>query len=263
MKRVLAATAFAICCASPAAAGTVEQLTPYLALQHFAWQEHDGGRELLRESGALVAAGVLFGARSSSSWTLRAKAELFGGEVNYSGETQAPESLPVKTDVVYFGIGEEFDLGYRLGETQLSWEPFAGIGHRWWMRDLQDSTAADGTPVSGYSESWQTVYGRVGARGQLRQSDAVKFFGQAGAKYPFYTGNSIDFVGSGESTLHPGGRLSGFAEAALDYRKVRFSLSYEGLRFSRSDNKQIGNRYYFQPRSSSDIFGMSLGWAFR
>lgn len=263
MKTLLAAMVLYICCASPAVAATVEQLTPYFSIQHFGWQERIGGREILKESGALFSAGVVVGTVTQSPFTVRVKGELFGGKVNYRGETQAPESLPVATDVGYFGTREEVDLGYRLATARHFLEPFAGLGHRWWLRELHSSTAADGSAVSGYTESWQTVYGRLGARGQMLVSEGVTFSAEAGAKYPFYSGNSIDFADSGVTTLHPGARWSGFAEAGVGYKKAKLSLFYEGFRFSRSGTKRVQDTYYFQPASSSDIIGVGLGWAFR
>lgn len=262
MKRLLAAAALLLCGAPPACAGTWEELTPFFSTQYFTWGEDDGGRRILKERGALFSTGAVAGYVTDSSFTLKGRGELFGGEVGYGGETQAPDSVPVRTQVSYFGSREEIDLGYRP-----SWsfrlEPFVGIGHRWWLRGLQDAATADGTAVSGYTETWQTVYGRAGARSELVTSRGVRVAAEAGAKYPLYTGNSVDFAGSGVTTFRPGGRWSGFAEAAVRYRSVKLALLYEGFRFSQSPLIQVQNRFYFQPESYSDIFGASLGWAFR
>lgn len=271
MKTLLAAAAVSLCCALPAAAGTLEELTPYFSTQYFTWREHDGGRRILKERGALFSLGVL-GTVAESSVTLRGRGELFGGEVGYDGETQAPGSLPIHTEVGYFGTREELDLGYRIGPASRRLEPFGGIGHRWWLRALQDTTSAEG-PVSGYTEWWQTVYGRVGARGELEVPRDIRVVVEAGAKYPFYTGNSVNFAGSGVTTFRPGARWSGFAEAGVVYRNLKLALIYEGFRFSRSPQKQVQStdpltqeiiqKQYLQPDSSSDIFGVSLGWTFR
>lgn len=261
MKRMLAALAFWLTCALPAAAATLEELTPYLTTQYFTWEEHQEGRRLLRERGALTSLGVVLGL-TQSSFCIRAKGELFGGEVGYNGTTQAPESEPIRTDVGYFGIREELDLGYRMQSGAFRLEPFAGLGHRWWLRDLQDTASADGSPVQGYTESWQTVYGRFGARGQTGVGSRIKVVAEGGVKYPFYTGNSVDFAGSGKTTFHPEARWSGFAETGFSYRNLNMTLLYEGFRFGASPLKPIQNRYYFQPQSSSDIFGLRVGWTF-
>lgn len=263
MKTVLAVAVLSLCCAFPAAAEALDELTPYFATQYFTWRESNDGRRILKERGALFCLGAVVGDVTASSLTLRGRGELFGGEVGYDGETQAPESLPVHTQVGYFGTREELDLGYRAARERHYLEPFLGVGHRWWLRALQDTASAEGTPVSGYTEWWQTLYGRVGGRGKIEISRHARLFVELGAKYPFYTGNSVDFAGSGVTTFRPGARWSGFAEAAFGYDNMRLALLYEGFRFSKSPRKLVQDRQYFQPESSSDILGVSLGWSFR
>lgn len=261
MRTLLAAVIVALCCALPAAAEALEELTPYFSTQYFTWKERFHGRRLLKEEGPLFSAGILVGAVPSSPLAIRGRGEIFGGEVGYRGETQAPESIPVRTRVFYLGTKTELDLGYRLQTPAVRLEPFGGIGHRWWLRDLHDTTATDGTQVSGYTETWHMGYGRVGARAQTFLG-AARIVAEGGAKYPFYTGNTVDFVGSGETTFHPKGRWSGFAETGITYRNFNAVLLYEGFRFAQSDAKAVQGTNYFQPDSSSDIFGMRLGWSF-
>lgn len=263
MKTLLAALACVLCAASPALAGGLESLTPYLSTQYFTWKENDGGRQILREGGALVAIGAVAGYLTDSSFTLRGKGELFGGEVVYHGETQPPIPEPIRTDVVYFGTRGELDAGYRAGSARAHLEPFVGVGHRWWLRDIHDAQTADGGAASGYTEIWQTVYGRAGLRGKVVAATECAIVAEAGVKYPFYTGNSIEFAGSGRTTFHPGARWSAFAATGFSYRNVRLTMNYEGFRFSESPYKLVQNTNYRQPESSSDIFGVNLGWAFR
>lgn len=276
MKTIVVAVLLSLCCALPASAASLEEITPYLSVQQYTWEEFSEGRRLLKESGQLVSAGILVGASTDFSLTLRAKAELFGGTVDYDGETQAPNPLPVETDVNYFGVRNEVDFGYRTtfyrtastsspgtGSEELRFEPFAGLGYRWWLRDLEDSTASTGQRVSGYTEEWLSGYGRLGARGSYRPGPTVSLFAEGGALYPFYTGNTVDFVGSGETTFRPRGRVSGFAEAGVSWRQLRISFNYEGFRWGRSPVKRVGNSGFLQPQSTSDLMGLSVGWNFR
>jgi hypothetical protein len=217
---------------------------------------------------------VSVGAAFDSALTLKGRFELFGGDVDYDGETLPPVVEPVKTDVVYIGSRQEIDLGYRFHYDAVRLEPFLGAGFRWGLRDLRSSTTASGRASSGYTEAWQTVSGRFGLRGRYQVPAGVEIFAEGGAKYPFYTGNSIDFTGylvqndpstkwSQTATFHPGSRWSGFGETGVTYRHVRITLFYEGFRFAPSAFKLVGPKYYFQPESSSDIIGLRLGWAFR
>ena len=246
------------CCAAPVYADSLDELTPYLSAQYFTWREFQGGKQLLKESGALFAGGVVVeylpAAQSAVSLALRGRSELFGGVVNYDGETIGPNPVPLQTDVTYFGTRQELDLGCRYSAGNWMLEPFGGAGHRWWIRDLQGG--------SGYTEYWQTLYLRAGARGSYRPDPELSFFAEGGAKRPWYTGNSIDFAGTGWTTFHPGAQWSGFGELGARYQHLKLGLSYEGFRFSASPVRQVGTGRFLQPNSTSDLIGLNLGWSF-
>jgi hypothetical protein len=261
--RAVIAVALVVCCAFPAAAATLEELTPYLSGQYYSWAEHSGGKRLLRETGPLFSTGVSVGAAFDSDLTVKGRAELFGGDIHYDGQTLPPNEEPVQTDVVYLGVKDECDIGYRVNYGAVDLEPFAGAGFRWWLRDLQNSTTQSGRPVVGYTESWETLYGRFGIRGRYQIPSGPTLFAEGGGKYPFYTGNSVDFANVGTVTFYPGSRWSGFAEAGTTFHHVKMTIFYEGFRFAPSAFKLVGTKYYFQPESSSDIIGLRLGWAFR
>jgi hypothetical protein len=266
MKTMFLAVLLSVCCAIPVTAASLDELTPFLSAQYFTWEEYSGGRRLLKESGPLFSGGILFEviapSDTPSALAFRGKGEVFGGIVDYRGETQAPNPVPVNTDVSYVGTRQDLDLGYRYTAGTWFLEPFAGLGYRWWLRGLQDSTSESGQRVSGYTEYWQTGYLRLGARGRYRDASGVSLFAEGGAKHPFYTGNSVDFAGTGVTTFRPQGRWSGFAETGVTYRHLKLALSYEGFRFAASPVLQVGTQRYLQPESSSDILGLNLGWAF-
>jgi hypothetical protein len=110
---------------------------------------------------------------------------------------------------------------------------------------------------------WQTGYGRLGARGRYLTPAGVSLFAEGGAMYPFSTGFTVDFVGSGETTFGTRGKVSGFAEAGASWRRLKLSVYYEGFRWRESPVKAVAEQFFFQPESSSDILGLNLGWTFR
>jgi len=262
----LLAALWSACSALPVYSASPVELTPYLSGQYYTWSEFSGGRRLLKESGPLFAGGLLVGCsvpqQARSAFALRGKFEVFGGVVSYDGETQAPNPVPVQTDVSYFGTEQDLDLGYRYSAEAWNLEPFGGVGYRWWLRDLYNSKSASGMAVSGYTEFWQTAYLRLGARGSHRITPEVSLFAEGGGTYPFYAGNSVEFVGNATTTFRPGGKLSGFAEAGMSYRRLKLALTYQGARFAASPLVRVGNQAFFQPESSSDIFGLSVGCSF-
>lgn len=251
------------CCSGSASAAKVDEITPFFTAQHFTWKEYYGGRRLLDEDGPLFSGGAKVGILTDFAMTIKAKAEVFGGIINYDGETQAPTPVPVTTDVTYVGTRGEADLGYRFPIQHVNLEPFAGLGYRWWTRMLQDSHTATGAPVSGYTETWDTLYCRLGGRGSYRPDPDWMVYAEGGGKYPFYTGNSVDFVNFGTVTFHPGARWSGFAEAGVSYRHFKVAFTYEGFKWSESPFKAVGTQAFFQPESTSQIMGVSLGWNFK
>jgi len=254
--------------------GGVEEWYLYPSVQYFTWEEFLDGNRLLKEEGALF--GIGGGVRLDlyrKGLLLNVKGEMFGGNVGYRGETQnldnaAQNGRPLKTDVTYFGTKLESDVGWRMPLAAGSVEPFAGIGYRWWLRGLENSTAIDTTgipfPVGGYTEWWQTVYTRLGLRGSCPVGSDLSLFAEAGGKYPFLNRNSADFPGAGTVTIKPDPRWSVFAELGARYGRFRPVLFYEGFRFGQSPPVQIGaNRFLIQPKSDSDVFGLNLGWAFK
>lgn len=261
MRTLLACCLLVVSSALPAAAVTLEELTPYFSPQYFTWQERINGQRLLKEEGPLFAVGARVGAVTGSSVALRGRVELFGSEVGYRGQTQAPDPAPIHTRVTYLGTKSEADLGYRVQAGLLALEPFGGLGYRYWLRDLQDTSTSDGTQVSGYTETWNLGYYRLGAR-VAGSFAGAKCMAEAGGKRPFHTGNTVDFAGSGTTTFRPKGRWSGFAEAAFRQGHLEAAVFYEGFRFAASDARMAAGTAYFQPESSSDIFGLRLGWAF-
>lgn len=246
----------------------LNELYIYPSFQYFQWEEYNAGQRLLRETGPMFGVGAAVGLEGPSLdigdfLTLKAKAELFGSVVDYDGQTQPPNPLPVNTDVVYFGTKGEVDLGWRFAFGALFLEPFGGAGMRWWLRNLQDSTSRDengnNVRVSGYEEDWVSVYARVGLRSGFNVNRDLRVFAEAGAKYPFYTTNNADFPGKGPVTVKPGGEWSAFAEVGAQYKWFRPSVFYEGFRYSDSPP----SNGLFQPKSDSDIIGVNLGFAFR
>jgi len=256
--------------------GGVEEWCLYPSLQYFSWEEYYGGNRLLKEEGPLFGfgGGVRFDLYRKSLM-LKVQGEMFGGDVHYRGQTQenanpALSARPVSTSVVYFGTKAETDVGWRMPLADGSVEPFAGMGHRWWIRSLQGTTAIDANgnlfPVGGYTELWQTLYARIGMRGSYspdRNLD-LAFFAEAGGKYPFLNRNNSDFPGAGNVTLEPEPRWSMFAEIGACYGKLRTALFYEGFRFGQSPLVPIGGGgALLQPKTDADVFGLTVGWAFK
>lgn len=252
--------------------GGIRELFVGPSVAYFHWRESVAGQQILTEQGPLY--GVdgtialdLLKTQRAGTLTFKGKTGLFGGLVYYDGQTQGPHSLPVKTDVIYVGVKEEIALGWAipLGEGYL--EPFAGLGYRWWIRDLQDSTTNNGTStvqVSGSTEVWQSAYTKVGAALSLPLTKDWRIFVEGGGKYPFYNTDSIDIAGFGHTTVRPEPRWSAFAELGARSRTLRPALFYEGYRTGQSPVVRLSSTSgVYQPQSDEDVVGVSFSYCFR
>ncbi|MFA5073826.1 MAG: hypothetical protein WC539_08030 [Nitrospirota bacterium] len=253
---------FGIMMPAPSHAG---EANAYLALEWFEWKEFNNGTQLLKETGPRYGLGFSYTFEFlKQHLILKPKVEIFGGEVDYDGQTQA--GVPVKTDTTYFGGKLEADLGWRFGSLQsTSLEPFAGLGFRAWLRDIQNATASNGTQAIGYTEEWITVYLRAGLRGDIAVGEKARLFAEVGGKFPFYNENTAYLSDAGlgsDVTLKPGNRPSLFAEIGMKYKLVKASLYYDSMRFSKSDVVYSGSIGYLQPKSDADMYGIKIGVAF-
>ena len=274
MTHFLALTVLAtLIMASPCLAAGFEDISVYGYGGYFSWKEYnDGGSRIVKESGPIFGAGTA--ARVDllqKSLILHGKAELFGTVVDYSGQTQSSvrefDERPVDSDTRYFGGKIEGDLGWRYSFDGGSLEPFFGIGYRTWLRDIDSSTSTTeaGTrfPVSGATEYWDTIYTRYGLKGEVSVGTDTSLFLEAGAKYPLYTRNEAEDTSAGDVTIEPRSDWSAFAELGLRHKAFRPAIFYEGFRFKRSRNEEQAGYLIWQPRSESDIVGISFAYSFR
>jgi hypothetical protein len=240
-------------------------------LEYFTWREYDGKELLLYEAGPRLQAGyqrrynrddILFTPRVSVT----------GGYVSYDGKTQPPESYPVGTRVRYVGAGIGADVGvlyHLMSQTQL--EPYLGLGFDYWRRDIRSSSTMGTIPVSGYLETWDTVYARGGARGEAdlkAGSSSFKGYGELGIKIPLSTQNSVKFPGAGRTNVNPKGDFSPYVGAGVILDRLKVGLFYDTWRFQSSDPVVAGidntgrALVLEQPKSRAEIFGIELGYAF-
>lgn len=223
----------------------------YAKAESFTWKEYDNGTQILKESGPIYGIGfkALFASRTKVALTVRARAELFGGQVDYDGQTQV--GTPIHTNTNYIGSKTEADLGlkFMLSETS-SIGPFASLGYRYWERDIKSTTSG-----IGYIEKWSSIYSRFGALLDLSITRIWKLCAEGGIKLPLYSRNDVDYL---NVTLEPGNKPSFFAEIGTKISLLKASIFYEGMRFSKSP---IVSGYY-QPKSQADMYGVNIGISF-
>lgn len=268
IRQILLIATMILILASPAISAEFEH-DIFGQVQSFTWKEYDGGRELLKEDGALFGVGYAGRYTFMGFLTVRPRAEIFGGQVDYDGQTQ--DGIPAQTDTDYAGVKTEGDVGFRWGDPQKATvEPFVGLGWRYWVRDIQDATinGGNGIPIfiSGTTERWSTLYGRLGLRGDIVFTDTVRMFLEGTVKLPIDNEEVAEDVctnyGCDDVDLEPGKRVSYYAELGLKASMFKVSAFYEGLRFSKSDTVAIPGAIIWQPESKANIYGVNIGVSF-
>jgi hypothetical protein len=249
-------------------------------VEYFRWQELDqSGSQLVQEKGPRL---VLTGAYDNlsgadSGLLLGLEGRVYGGEVDYDGET-IETAQRVNSQTRYFGGRLEGLTGSRIprlfGE-HIDLDLTASLGLEHWLRSILDSKLDDGTRVMGYDEYYTVVYGKLGLGPVWRRTRGGSIRLNGGMKYPLYTHEVVDTSSIGfqeDAKLEPEGRISGYIGVSADLRRrthgtLFMNASYEGYRFGDSDPDTIRRNdgvlvSVFQPRIRSDVFSLELGWRF-
>lgn len=246
---------------------SVEEAYIYPFFDYLWWEERAPGLTIVDEDGARAGLGVAgsFGLYEKSVF-LRAKGELFGGDVDHNRNLGVPIR---ETEAAYFGIRTEADLSWRHTMQTLVVEPFAGFGYEWWQKRIKNTSTippVETQPsalVPGFAETWENYYVKFGVRSEWQMQSDMKIFAEAGGKYPFYSRNETDITGFGWTKLEPEGDLSAFAELGARYKWLRPSIFYEGLRYSESDIVSTPLGGLQQGETEIDIIGFKLGFYFK
>ncbi|HEX9627687.1 MAG TPA: hypothetical protein VGA00_12175 [Acidiferrobacterales bacterium] len=224
-------------------------------IESFRWQEFDSaGSRLLEETGPRLVVGASYDGfrRTQPGFVYSVAGALYLGSVDYDGQTQG--GVPVMSDSDYFGLRVEGLAGWRVGRG-VGVDFFGGVGFDDWIRDIDDSIAADGLPAYGYSETYIIFYTKAGLGLSVSQP---AWYGRwdIGFKYPIYTYEYVDLAGGVD--LSPGRRVSLFAGFRADIGRSRgfhwgLALDYDSFRFSESDPEFLAGSFVVQPESEMDV----------
>ena len=238
---------------APAPARRPRRWAVYGDIHSFKWTEEYGGEELLEETGPIIGVGIKF-----RSDLIAARAEIFGGVVDYDGQTQ--DGTPAETDVNYAGMLAECDFlvlsavnRKRREDGRIRWDPFIGGGFSLWSRDLESTNRA-----IGYREDWFTLYTHLGLELSVPFKEDCRWFAATRLGYSLYNYESVDLedIGRGTVELNPGLGPRFRIQTGIDYRGFTGSIYFEWVRFSESDVEDG----FLQPESEQAILGLSAGF---
>ena len=120
---------------------------------------------------------------------------LYANEIDYDGQTQ-PGGIPVKTNSdaliidTHFKIGLNFDPSFDRGQKL-----YAGMGYRYWYRNILSGRDINGDPVAGLLEEYRWFYGLLGYEVHFDASNNVKVGFDFRLTKMFNAKMDVDFLG--------------------------------------------------------------------
>jgi hypothetical protein len=197
------------------------------------------------------------------------------GSVTYDGSVIDPQSgavTPATSTTRERMLQPEIEAGLRYAEARYAIGFYAGVGARWWKRDLTPSP-------SGYVEDYRWGYAVVGALFEVDLDPVVVALD--GALMPGFGGNLTAHLDSldpriADTDLSPKAKLGGRIRVPVEYRvapntRVGLVFSYEASSFDPSPPVPLvsktgqpfvtpdGKQYSIQePGSSTHRYGLAL-----
>ncbi len=232
----------------PALGNPFNESTWYTREEYFHWNERFDRVDLVNESGLLITLGY-----QKRVGMERFRAELFGGTMDYVGGAQFDDGTiePLSSKTGYLGLRGEYDFVF-----EPDWWPNAsllvGIGSRFWFRDLKDGATESGVPVTGYQETWWTIYPYLGLETRRKVLTELEFYGSSrlGA-----TPLTYEHATWGDAVLYPRCGMTGQLEAGLRGQHLFCAAVSEVLTWRQSPPA----RGVLQPDSMLFTVGLKAG----
>jgi hypothetical protein len=239
------------------------QASWYTRVEYFQWNERISGQAFDTETGALTTLGY-----QRQIGMERFRAELFGGTVHY-------ESFGEASNTGYLGVRGEYEmvLAPAVWEGQVAF--LAGLGSRLWIRDLHDDP---GNGISGYQETWWTIYPYLGLETHRHLGTDLEFYsesriGLTAMTYEFASSSYLVYDPTNpfnpanppsieERPLWP--KPGVFANAEIGLRGPRFFLAarVEVMSWSPSSDEVSVQQVVNQPNSVMFTVGGRFGFRF-
>ena len=248
------------CAASAAQSARAGEISVYVKSGWFTWDEKLNGSSFVKEKGAMHGAGIV---RKDmfSKMSVAESIEVWGGVIDYDGH-DLTGTKKIKTDTSYLGTKEEVVVGVKLPAGKVvSFEPFLGVGHRFWVRTRS-------------GEDWNSIYAKAALAGEYKTSAGTLYL-KGGALLPIYTRNHVSLNNAGftDVVIQPKSEVSAFAEGGVKLGAFAVSVEYEGMKFGQSEKVAtrqlntaqgavIQNSQAYQPDSQSSLYSLKLAYSF-
>jgi hypothetical protein len=245
------------------------QLQLGIGLQHFNYREFDAqGSELNSEQGLLP--GIDFGlTHEVGNWKFAGLFNLYKGQVDYDGQTQAGNPLQTTTDETLWRLGGDVGRRFTAPIVDVLFL-YGSLAYRLWERDINGKEN-----VTGLYEKYHWWEAAVGTRVPFAQSKNRLWQLDAALLYIINPTLEVELPGFDDPTLRLGERvgarvsLSHIWQRPSSNMEIRLKLFAQAWDFGRSEDEPLtmnGLRTaatVSEPRSESRHWGVSLALAYQ
>ena len=242
-----------------------------LSVMEFGYKEFSDRDQLLdREDGLLP--GLLLGVMQPwNNWFGQLEGGIYSGQVTYDGQTQSGIPLQTATDELI--IDSSLQLGYWFNRLKrFNYAFYAGLGYRFWRRDIRPTALTDGTPIFGLLETYQWKYASLGSKAKFKQSDNVYWKIDVQLMRTLDPEIEVDFQGLrgfDDTQLQLGEKFGARIRIFWNYavretQSLEIMPFYEQWDLGRSPEKMVTSNgqpqgiRIFEPRSETKNFGISI-----
>ena len=185
--------------------------------------------------------------------------------MNYQGFDQTSTAVD-DLNTGYLGLRGEYEIVLAPAAWQGRVALLAGLGTRFWIRDLHDGSDDQGNQVPGYQETWWTIYPYLGLETHLPTGAdgwySESRIGTTALTYQFASTGSVVSDGQGplvrRRPLWP--RPGVFANMEIGLRGPQFFIAARAEVMSWSPSSVVQDAY--QPNSVMFTVGGRLGFMF-
>ncbi|ROR32607.1 hypothetical protein [Inmirania thermothiophila] len=241
---------------APAAKPPAGRVSLEAAAGAFVWREEDAhGRRILEERGPVLSLALVHDnlGRGAPGLIFHARAALWGGEVDYDGETQ--DGTPLVTRTGYRGWEVAYGIGRRAAPgPRLRLDLMATAGYAGWRRRLGDGVDARGRSAVGYVERYRVPWVRLAAGVGVPGGPWLRLGLRRDLEVAETVGSPFDV------RLAPRPRTVPFVglELAPAGGRTALRLSWEGRRWDASAPAASGVGPVFQPRVEGGVWVLAL-----
>ena len=196
--------------------------------------------------------------------------QAYANTIEYDGQTQGGTPLKTKSNAVI--VDTHFKSGLRLSHAR-NHGPYAGIGFRYWLRNILPGRDINGNAVAGLLEQYHWSYGLLGYSGNFHVSEKVTLGFDIRHTYMFNGKMDVNFLGykNYDNTQVELGNRAGQRFALPITTKIRshrliLSPYYEILDIGKSNSVGVTidgvptNTVIHEPRSETRNMGIEITW---